>query len=102
MKLKEGVSLQGLNLRMRKVLITAEAVWKRNGQELVITSGTEETDKHWAGSLHRFGYALDFRTYYFADDGVRVRVKNELADLLGDDYKVILEFTHIHVEYNFV
>ena len=59
MKIKKGVSLQGLKLVMRRALQEAEKIWNILGEELVITSGTE-TYEHSAGSLHYYGLALDF------------------------------------------
>ena len=100
MKIKEGVSLQGLKLVMRPVLQIAERIWRNNGQELVVTSGTDST--HSAGSLHYYGYALDFRTRYFDPVGEVHKVFKELSDDLrkvNKDYCVVIHPTHIHVEY---
>jgi hypothetical protein len=98
-KIKDGATLQGLKLRMRPVLQAAERIWRNNGQELVVTSGTDGT--HSAGSLHYYGYALDFRTRYFEEQD-RYKVFKELSDDLrikNRDYCVIWHPTHIHVEY---
>jgi hypothetical protein len=98
-KIKEGATLQGLKLVMRPVLQIAERIWRNNGQELVVTSGTDST--HSAGSLHYYGYALDFRTRYFEEQD-RFKVFKELSDDLrkkNRDYCVIWHPTHIHVEY---
>lgn len=97
MKIKEGVSLIGLKIIMRKVLITADHIWQKYGQELVVTSGTD--GEHSAGSLHYYGYALDFRTRYFTEEEVK-KVSVELRKLLGSDYHVVEHSTHIHVEYD--
>ena len=97
MKIKESASLQGLLLPMRPVLVTADLIWKKYEQELVVTSGIDST--HSAGSLHYYGLALDFRTRYF-DDITRRKVGNELKEALGDNYDVIIHKSHIHVEYD--
>lgn len=94
---KEGVILAGLNIKMRKVLIEAEHIWKKYGQELVVTSGLDGT--HSAGSLHYYGRALDFRTRYFTNE-ICNQVANELKANLPNDYDVVLHSTHIHVEYD--
>lgn len=96
MKIKEGVSLIGLKIQMRKVLMVADYLWKEQGQELVVTSGTDGT--HSAGSLHYYGYALDFRTRYFGDIQKKT-IAAALQKMLGPDYDVIEHSTHIHVEY---
>lgn len=98
MKIKEGASLQGLRICMRAALIAADQVWENLGQELVITSGTE--GEHSAASLHYYGLALDFRTRYF-DEGERHLAFNKLSlALAGENFTVVLEDTHIHVQYN--
>lgn len=97
MKIKKGVILAGLQLPMRKALTSADVLWSNMGKELVVTSGLEGT--HSAGSLHYYGYALDFRTYYFS-----ARIKQVIADRLalrlGEKYTVVVEKTHIHVQYS--
>lgn len=105
MKIKDGVIMQGLQLEMRTVLQKADALWKKHGKELVITSALDGT--HSAGSYHYFGYALDFRTRYFFDNvpqeqGQRtvMEIVKDLQAQLGDKYTVLFESTHIHVQYN--
>ncbi len=106
MKIKSDVVMTGLQIPMRLVLIVADQIWKEYGQELVITSALDGT--HSAGSLHYYGYALDFRTRYFTnmDDSefkglVNVeRVAEKLREALGRDYNVIVHKSHIHVEYD--
>lgn len=96
MQLKKGVTLAGLQLPMRKVLILAEKVYKKRKKTLVVTSGLEGT--HSAGSLHYYGFALDFRTRFFTP-AQKKEVAKELQTLLGSDYDVVLEGNHLHVEY---
>jgi hypothetical protein len=96
MKVKEGVILNGLKIEMRKVLVLAEKLWMDNGHELVITAGLDGV--HSAGSLHPFGYALDFRINYFDIETIK-RIDEKMKNELGEDYDVVLHSTHIHVEY---
>lgn len=96
MKVKNGVQLAGLQLPMRLVLIIADRIYQDNGFELVVTSGLEGT--HSPGSLHYYGYALDFRIFAMPLDKVR-NVVFSLRQELGDSYQVIQHPTHIHVEY---
>lgn len=93
--LKPGVQLAGLQLPMRKVLINAAKLWAENGQTLVVTSGLDGT--HSPGSLHYYGYALDFRSRYFSAKTV-VKLCDQLRSALGTDYLVLDEKTHIHVQ----
>jgi len=108
LKIKNGVIMQGLQVAMQPVLIEAAQLWDEEGEQLVVTSALD--GEHSPGSLHYYGYALDFRTRYF-DDRVAVRAARMLQErlnstsLLGDVdthglYTVIFERTHIHVQYN--
>tara|TARA_R110001583_G_scaffold34551_1_gene115878 strand:- start:26827 stop:27126 length:300 start_codon:yes stop_codon:yes gene_type:complete len=97
MQIKEGASLQGLDIRMRSALITADRIWQQHGQELVVTAGLDGT--HSAGSLHYYGRAIDLRTRYF-DKAAAVAVAGELRDALGSDFDVVLHSSHVHVEYD--
>ena len=97
MKIKDGVTIAGLNIKMRIVLIMADLIWEELGQELVITSGLEGT--HSAGSLHYYGYAVDFRTFYFTEEEKKKAIE-DLRDNLGLEYDVVWHNSHVHVEYN--
>ncbi len=99
MIIKEGATIQGLDIEMRPVLIVADKIWSKYGQELVITSGLDGT--HSAGSLHYYGRALDFRTHYFTDQQEIDSVFMELvAGLDGAKFDFLKHSTHIHVEYD--
>ena len=97
MIIKEGVTLAGIDFKMRKVLIAADKIWKENHQELVITEARGGT--HSAGSLHYYGLALDMRTRYF-DAMTKTNVAMLLREELGPDYDVIMHSSHCHVEYD--
>ena len=97
MKVKPGVSLKHLKPQMLVALTAAELIWWGRGEELVITSGSDGI--HAEHSLHYLGYALDFRTHYF-DPQVQEWIRDQLASALGDEYDVVLENTHMHVEYD--
>lgn len=99
MKTKPGVSLFGLQLPMRFVLVQADRIWRRNGIELTITSTVEGV--HSPRSLHPFGYAVDFRIRDFPEAQHRA-IAQELGETLGSQYRVLLEVDHIHVEYRAV
>lgn len=96
MQIKPGVNIQGIKLEMRTALVHAEIIWREHGQELVVTSGLE--GEHRAGSLHYYGYALDFRSKYFSKED-KIKVAQIYQKILGTDYMVLNEPTHIHVEY---
>lgn len=98
MRIKPGASLQGLQPVMRKVLLEADEVWQENGhpEGATITSGTDGV--HSAGSVHYYGYAVDVRT---RDDAPAVvdGMARDLQRRLGPRYQVVVEPTHVHVEW---
>jgi len=97
MKIKQNVIMPGLKLPMQTVLKEAEKLWKKHGQELVVTSALDGT--HSAGSYHYYGYALDFRTRYFNKETAQ-EIANELQEILGRNYTVLFEGNHTHVQFN--
>jgi len=93
-----GVNLTSLHPSMRKVFKATTKVWNNESYgEPVIT----ETwgGRHSAGSFHPFGRALDFRLPVKNKVILKSLVK-ELRTKLGEDYDVVLESTHIHIEYD--
>jgi len=114
MKAKKGVILAGLRLPMRVVLKSANEVWMHHGKELVVTSALDGV--HSAASYHPFGYALDFRTRYFRTRllkkdhakiekvarELRSRIAYNVGPLEAAKYVVVVEKSHIHVQYNAV
>lgn len=99
MQVKDGVSLFGLKPEMRKVLMWCDALIARYKVPFVVTSTTEGV--HSSASLHPFGYAVDVRTR----DLTLIQV-NQLADQLrqrlGDRYDVVIEKTHLHIEFSYI
>jgi hypothetical protein len=86
-----GVSLGKLDPSMQPVMRTVALVW--GSEEPVITSTWEGT--HSSSSWHYFCRALDFRLPKNVDGMIDV-----LKNRLGKDYDVVLESTHIHIEYD--
>lgn len=96
MKLKQGASLAGVVWQMFYAAIIAEGIFKKYGAtELIITAGTDGT--HSENSLHYEGRALDLRTWDVSDV---TAVAAELRRKLGKNYDVVIEKTHLHVEYD--
>lgn len=93
-KLKKGVSVAGLQLIMRPVIMAAGKAYKRQKlAALWITSGTD--GDHGTSSLHPYGLALDFRL----PPNPQV-VAKEMREELGCNYDVVVESNHIHAEYD--
>ncbi len=95
-RIKPGVSVRGLRPELVLALVVAKQVFAPRQVECVITSGTD--GKHSHGSLHYVGQALDFRTRELTLEQ-QDRVKQELQERLGAEYDVVLEATHIHIEF---
>ena len=94
MRLKTGVRVFGLRSEIILALMIAEGIWQKYSAELVITGGIE--GKHSRGSIHYSGGAVDLRTRELSDAKMAT---DELRSALGDDYDVILESDHCHVEF---
>jgi len=93
MLIKEGVLGMGrLHTSMRKVKKVVTKVWQP--EEPIITSAME--GNHSAGSFHYIGRALDFR---IPSTMFSHRMKT-LREKLGENYDVVVEQTHIHIEYD--
>lgn len=97
LEVKPKVSLKGLNQKMHPTLNKAGKIWQKYGKTLVVTSTVE--GRHCKGSKHYSGLALDLRTKYFKKK-IQAQVSDELSDSLGQDFQVLLEKDHIHVEYH--
>lgn len=95
MKLKPGVRAQGIRPELLLALLAAQPLYAAAGAPLVVTSIIDGT--HRRGSLHYAGQALDLRARDFAPSERR-RIRDGLAEALGDDFDVVLEVDHLHVE----
>lgn len=81
-----GVMRPEIDVAKRKL----ERLYSSEGKDLYITSIMEGT--HSPGSLHHAGFAFDIRS-----EGVSI---DRIRSLLGDDYDVVVEKTHLHIEYD--
>lgn len=97
MRLKdETVRPEGLNSRLVSAIFLADRLHRQEtGKELVITSLND--GKHKKDSLHYSGKAADLRIWELQDPSLFCA---ELAQALGDDFDVVLERDHIHLEYD--
>ena len=94
MLIKAGVDISRLRPEIRKKLTKIAAIlWATENEELIITSTYEGT--HSEGSLQYANLAVDIRRTKGRTVGY-----NEIKRFLGDDYDVILEPDHIHIEYD--
>lgn len=97
-KLKKGVSVSELKPQMLIVLQIADCIYKKHGQDCIVTSGNDGLHK--MNSLHYTGYAVDLRTRCLQDRETEQNVAAELAAALGAEFDIVLEKNHLHIEYD--
>lgn len=95
---KDGVVFTVLKPTTRAIIDAAEYVFGRHGLTPTITSAEDGT--HMTGSRHYTGDALDFRRHESDARGLTDIIAEELTYYLGDAYDVVVEPTHLHVEYD--
>lgn len=95
LSLKPGVSLVGLDPAMVIGAIVVADAYAEIGADCIITSALDS--QHSTTSLHYAGQALDFRTRMLTPEQQQELVVI-LKERLGQDFDVILESDHIHVE----
>ena len=94
---KTGARCSGLCPEMLQVLDTATTLFDDIGKDCIVTSA--RGGKHHATySRHYSGMAVDLRRRHLTLQEVEI-IRSKLTDTLGDDYTVILESTHYHVQY---
>lgn len=98
-----GVGVKGLSVPMTKALRPINKVWKEVvGEHAIITStyGSVHSD----GSLHYRGDAVDFALKYANDRSYHHEVSTELVRRLrkelGDEFDIVFEADHLHIEYD--
>lgn len=96
--MKDGVDWSDMHSSMWHARSVAEDVCQAVfGRECIITSARD--GQHSANSLHYVGKAMDIRTRDQPDAEIQV-CASKLRDKLGPDYDVVVESTHIHIEYD--
>lgn len=96
LKLKTGVRLLGVKPETVLAINITQSVYQAYGFECVITSLTE--GRHSRGSRHYSGYGFDTRTRHLGDK--KQAVYEAVRAALGQDFDVVLEPTHMHIEYD--
>lgn len=92
--LKAGVSIERLKRPVRRILSRLVHLYAKQGLDLIVTSTYEGT--HSPSSLHYDDNAIDI------DDPPEYKqaMTDDIKNLLGRDFDVILEKDHIHIEYD--
>lgn len=107
MRLKKGISLQGVQPSVAVAMAVVAAVYMRElGIELVITRCCEYDEKQSPDSIHGKGLAFDTRTWLHPTKGGQFseEVKRDLAQAirneLGPQWDVVVYDTHLHIEHD--
>jgi len=96
--IKPGVDLRGIQPQMSVAYTIAAIVfWEQAGSACWITSATDSI--HGMNSLHPKGLALDLRTKHLRAEQVHP-VFMALKTALGEQFDVVLEADHIHIEFD--
>ena len=95
---KSGVVMWNMHPAITDGMSTIDSVSIASiGREAIIT--TARDGEHSRTSLHYRGRALDLRTRDLTESQ-KTLYRDSLAEALGDDWDVVLETTHIHVEFD--
>ena len=95
-KFKAGVKISGIKPEMLFAHCMIKSVFSNYGYDSIITSALDGT--HSRGSLHYVGFALDYRIRHL-ESGAAEMIVNDIKQALTDEFDVVLEPTHIHVEF---
>lgn len=104
MRIKDKtVSIKGFGNELLLALFIVDQVMKEQGQEAVITSGSEETTRHGKTSLHYDGDAVDISSKRFNKPN-KVLGLCKVALGYNPDIDIILEYEgqvneHFHMEW---
>ena len=96
LRIKPGASLRGLRPEMSVALTIIFRVFASEGYDCVVTCGTDGS--HSRNSLHYVGLAVDVRRRHLPKN-MPERIAGDLREVLAGEFDVVLERTHIHVEY---
>lgn len=97
LKIKPGLNgcrLLGMQPELLLGLIVANDVFERAQYDMTVTCISDS--KHSNSSLHYVGFAADISLPPIDNPGIIIK---RIKDHLGDDFDVVLENDHIHMEY---
>ena len=97
MSLKAGVKIAGVRPEMIAAWPVVSDIYNDHGYDCVVTSVCDS--KHGRGSFHYNGLATDFRTTTIDPRYDWANVSGDIRRALTDEYDVVLEADHIHVEF---
>ena len=96
-EVKPGADMRGLHPKIQDALLTVAWVYGKLDLKLTFTSGID--GDHSTGSLHYTGRAVDLRTRHVSQQ-IKLKIADMLRVELGWGYEVVVESTHIHIEWD--
>ena len=96
-KFKIGTKVSGIRTELILAILVAEGVYNEHGTDLVLTSVND--GRHSYTSLHYSGSAVDIRTRNLPKDTNVQLIVGGIEKALSNEYDVVLEKDHIHIEY---
>lgn len=101
LSIKKGVKLGGLQSEILLAVVAVERIMDTLRLPCVVTSG-HDTTLHKTDSLHYKGLAVDIRlpSFYNPAPDLDSHVVESIRNALGEEYDVILEPNHIHIEFD--
>lgn len=94
----KSVNVEGLTSAIKsKIIDIALACREIQGENYIMTITSAKDGKHMSNSKHYSGNAIDIRTRDMKEINDTAR---EIKFELGEDYDVIVEKDHIHIEYD--
>jgi hypothetical protein len=97
LELKPGVKVSGISPAMVLAAVVVLCACENLGVDCVITSCIDGV--HRQDSKHYLGNALDFRTRDLTPEN-GLALATDVRQQLGDEYDVVLEADHLHVEFD--
>lgn len=96
---KQGVRVQGMSPEIMLAISVAHMVYVSQGNNCIITAVSD--GKHMPGSLHYKGRAVDLRLPAMPNTVAHAQmIANQIRMGLTNEYDVILEKDHIHIEFD--
>jgi uncharacterized protein YcbK (DUF882 family) len=97
MEIKKGVNIKGIKGEIILGYIIVSEIYREMGKRIVVTSALDGIHKE--KSKHYDGHALDFRIWDFNDkELLKLHKKAQLN--LGEQFDVVLEKDHLHIEFD--
>ena len=92
--------IAGVQPEIVLAIMIANGLWNQKfySRDLVITCCTD-SHQHNLKSLHNFGMAFDMRTRELEPRQI-MEFSHELRESLGNEYDVVVEQTHLHIEFD--